>query len=320
MQHDSMKSRRAFTLIELVVVNAVLVAGVAVLQPAVNRGRGAAMDVQSRQNLSTLGAGSASFGADNAGMIFAYDTNLSTGIQQATQILSRLTGRPVAAGTPDSLQPLANIPPQRRYQHLVLMDYLGAQLPEPILASPYDRNLIEWQADPIFAQDNTVPYASDDVPASHDRSSNWPAADVRQMWPYGSSYQVVPAAWNPNNDNGNPGSWAPVADTPHLFTIDKGQQRAYPEVAFPSGKVHLSRSSTGPARTSSARRSGSRSRRPGATCSSSTARPAASPRGRPIPAGTRDDPIKNGRRDTRRCTRSRLFLVSRGTGKLTDSR
>ncbi|MFG0307369.1 MAG: hypothetical protein ACF8Q5_14275 [Phycisphaerales bacterium JB040] len=176
---------------------------------------------------------------------------MEVGKDQAIVILGKLTGRPIPAslggtggGGETELKELDSIMPHRRYQHFVLFEYLTAQLPEQIASSPFDRNLLEWQEDPVQAQSTIVPYASGTVPAGMDRSDNWPNADVQQLWPYASTYQVVPAAWNPNNSEGTQKSWAPFAETPHLFVRrggsgSYGQQRFYKDVAFPSGKVHM---------------------------------------------------------------------------------
>ena len=77
--------------------------------------------------------------------------------------------------------------------HAVLR--LPEQLPEQIAASPFDRNQALWQEDPILAQKTSVPYVSSSVPAFYDRTDGWGNADVIQLWPYASTYQVVPAAW-----------------------------------------------------------------------------------------------------------------------------
>ncbi|MFT5423498.1 MAG: prepilin-type processing-associated H-X9-DG protein [Phycisphaerales bacterium] len=216
----------------------------AVLSTAEARSRSADRTTQSQFNLRLLGAGSAGFASDNAGEIFTFDPNINVGRIEAIDIISRLTGRPIGGAEPNRLLSLQSIMPHRRYQHLVLFDYFGSSATNEVAASPFDRNLLNWQAEPVLAQSTTVPYVSQIPPAGTDRSVQWNNDDVRQLWPYGSTYQTVPAAWNPNNNNGEQKSWVPVNDTPNLFspsgsTSLSGQQRYYPGVVFPSGKVHL---------------------------------------------------------------------------------
>ncbi|MEL6741499.1 MAG: hypothetical protein AAFP26_12660, partial [Planctomycetota bacterium] len=114
------------------------------------------------------------------------------------------------------------------------LDYLTDFQPEPIAASPLDRNLLRWQADPLDESD--LPARPSD--SNKERDGRFYDQNARDRWAYASTYQVVPAAWNNNRSP----SWAPIEDTSNLFlggdTIPLPNRR-FSEVSFPSGKVHM---------------------------------------------------------------------------------
>lgn len=231
-------TRHAFTLAELGVSIVAVGALVAVSLPTLGHARGIDRTEESQAKMRALGTASAQYGADNADAIFSFSTSDNAAKSELLDTMSLLTGRPTEGGEPHVLRRLDNVTPRRRYSHVLLFQYLDARLPEPLAASPFDRNLLGWQQDPIYAQDNTVPYAKSNGESGSDRSENWTNTDVRQMWPYGSSYQVSTSAWNVNNSSeGNP--WSPIDSTPNLFNVGAAAKRAYAEVAFPAGKVHM---------------------------------------------------------------------------------
>ncbi len=242
--------RRAFTLIELLVVIAIIALLIGILLPALGKARASARNVLSQSNMRSLGQSSYGYADAFDDKIFAY--NWKGGVQydiycgqpqtggddqeaaalQNQHILRRLTNR---CDGPDQIRRWLTRLPHRRYSHLVLFDYLTSAQPEPIAASPFDRNLLNWQADPFDL--STVPYASRPLD-NHDTDPNWLKLNSRQRWAYASTYQVVPAAWNQDRTP----SYSPVAQTPHLFTavgnVPLGG-RKYSEVSFPSAKVHM---------------------------------------------------------------------------------
>ncbi len=129
-----------------------------------------------------------------------------------------------------------------RYSHLVLLDYLTDRQPEPIAASPYDKNLIKWQEHPLgyLDADSDVPYGKG-MPkeAGYDTDPMWLDSSVKQLWAFGSSYQVVPHAWL---DDADP-QYTPSAESPHHLVKGESEQtvggRRMSEVAHPSAKVFM---------------------------------------------------------------------------------
>jgi prepilin-type N-terminal cleavage/methylation domain-containing protein len=258
------RRKNAFTLIELLVVISIIALLIGILLPALGQAQRSAKNVLSQANQRSLNTGAANYSTDNRDLIFTYswragggikvmpdgrEKNLNqTGVDDQTaaawqnqEILQRVTGR-VKGIT--KIRNFDSRLPHRRYSHLVLLDFLTDVQPEPTAASPFDRNLINWQEDPLeYLEDaNSIPYGAGDPPAGYDMDGNWSLPAVQQRWPFASTYQMVPAAWNSDGISES-ATYAPVEDTPHLFTSVNGTaplgRRKFTQVAHSSGKVML---------------------------------------------------------------------------------
>ncbi len=257
-RRSPLKKNKGFTLIELLVVIAIIALLIGILLPAIGKARDTAKNVLSQTRMRQLGQGASNYSADNKDRIFSYTWKGGPGVQyilpdgtpksapddtaaaelQNTEILQRVTGRTEGEFRIDNFKGRL---PHRRYSHIVLLDYLTNSQPEPVAASPFDRNLLQWQENPTdITAANNIPYAAgSQIPSHVDTPSGWTKNGIRQRWPFASSYQTVPAAWNTDGINRSP-TYAPLIETPHLMSAPEGTPlggRRYTQVAHPSGKV-----------------------------------------------------------------------------------
>jgi prepilin-type processing-associated H-X9-DG protein len=245
------------------VVIAIIALLIGILLPALGQARRSAQNVVAQANLRSLNTGAANYAGDSDDRIFSYTwgegdlvTRPDTGNQetmtsdttaaaiQAQDILIRATGR---KGGPSRIKAPEVRLMHRRYSHLVLLDYLTDRQPEPIAASPFDKNQINWQENPLeYKEDsNSFPYGNGAPSVTgFDDDENWELEEVVALWPFASTYQMVPAAWN--SDGIGTTTYTPVPETPHLFRSNGGRndrprlgRRKMTHVAHPSGKVMM---------------------------------------------------------------------------------
>lgn len=257
------RAHRAFTLIELLVVIAIIALLIGILLPAIGQALLSAKNLRSQANMRQLSTAASNYASDNKEQIFSYswrggevytlpsgqvrmpDNDQEAAADQNQEILMRVTGR-ISGIT--KIQNFRDRLPHRRFSHLVLLDFLTDTQPEPIAASPLDRNLIVWQENPLeFGPGSGVPYQDSTFPSDYDDDPNWIKPAVRQRWAFASTYQMVPAAWNTDGTLGQL-TYAPSETSPHLFKslgdANQGEEpqlgkRKLREVAHPAGKVMM---------------------------------------------------------------------------------
>jgi len=167
-------------------------------------------------------------------------SDLEAASRQVQNILQRATGR--IGGPFGILNPNSRLM-HRRYSHLVLADYLGGSVTDPMWVDPADANQLRWQLNPLEYRDddpNTIPYGNGEPDlAGYEVMGSWGLISIQMLWPFASSYQAVPHAWM--QDFGF--QYTPIASTPHLFLQGPGPiplgDRRFHEVQFPSAKVHM---------------------------------------------------------------------------------
>ncbi len=222
--------RRGFSLVEALVVVVVVGMLVVILMPMLGAARMQMRAQSSAEKLMTIGQAGMMYAQDNADRLFSYtwragevytlptgrkkiysdDTGAADGQNQ--DVLMRNTGR---VNGLYKIQSNAFRLPHRRFTHLVLMDYMNQPFGSDLFIDPSDGKQQYWKDNPLeYGSGSNVPYA-DGIPAGYDSDQNWAINSVRQRWAFGSSYQVVPDAWQP--DRGN--RYIPVESTPHLFQI-----------------------------------------------------------------------------------------------------
>tara|TARA_R110002111_G_scaffold261873_1_gene336032 strand:+ start:395 stop:1492 length:1098 start_codon:yes stop_codon:yes gene_type:complete len=259
----SIHRRRGFSLIETGVMLVVVSMVGMVAAPAVQESRSKMRRVNSTANLQQIGQSAAVYGFSNQGRLFSYswragetyrmpngvyrtfNSDQIAAARQSEEILQRLTGR--IAGR-ENIQNLEARLPHRRFNHLVLVDFLGEELGSSKYIDPADQNQLYWAANPLeyLEDENSLPYGSRGVDYSDfDDDPNWRTLAVQQRWTFTTSYQSVPASWQPDYPNTQ---YIPITSSPHLFTfggggpgnqVDLHTGRYYFEIASPSQKVWL---------------------------------------------------------------------------------
>ena len=253
-------SCRGYGLVEIVVSCAVVSLLILILVPTIDRARSQMHRADSSARLMMIGQGGAMYAQGNAGRLFSYSwrggetylmpdgkarfmfTDMHAAQRQNQEILQRLTGRFVHGD--EKITVPVGILPHRRRSHLVLLDYLNIGLESTLFIDPADQKLERWHDNPLeYLQDvNTVPYGMgpDHVARGYDPNNVWLTFAIVQRWTFGSSYQQVPSAWQPDFPAIR---YYPLANTPNLFRsngdVDLHTGRRLPQVVAPSGKVWM---------------------------------------------------------------------------------
>jgi prepilin-type N-terminal cleavage/methylation domain-containing protein len=190
------RKRSGFTLIELLVVVAIIALLIGILLPALGEAKRQGRYAGALSNLHQFAVATGTYSADYQDRIWAFtwraSSNLPTqfpdlkvaptdneaAVCQAVDILRRRADRL------DFPRPSSWIP-HVLYTHLVLQDYLAQRLPEKMVVDPADKHRLNWQIDPVqnFDQGLWLPFQPQPI-------------DINKRWPYSTSWQIVPAAYD----------------------------------------------------------------------------------------------------------------------------
>lgn len=229
------RGHRAFTLIELLVVIAIVALLLGILLPALGKARKGARGAVCLNNLRTIGSASGSYATTFGDQLPAFNWQAGRLYQSEFPQLNNATDDVQAAmnqatyllwtrASAFHIPRLSGRAPQRHYTHFILNDFMASRMPEPAMACPEDRNLLEWQRDP---QNMDPPVRGTDAYA--------------KMWPYSSTYQIVPASWAPDMIAGGRPTVEQFYSDHNLMGFPSGVRlgrRLMGEVRFPSQKVY----------------------------------------------------------------------------------
>lgn len=229
--------RRAFTIIELILL---LLTLAGIFLPAMRSARSAARETVCLNNQKQLAVASMSYAADFKDGLATFSWTpeyiasamndpanvLAAGVRpqsdmdasaiQATLII-RKRSNDAEFKHPDGWQP------HTLWSALVLIDYLAARLPEPILVCPQDRARQSWLSGANATELPAPPHSA---------------------WRYSSSYALVPAVYTPNRFSTDGGSLRQGADQSTLVHAPGAESRyrlkprRMSEIMFPMNKAH----------------------------------------------------------------------------------
>jgi type II secretory pathway pseudopilin PulG len=229
-------ARTAYALLELVIAIGVLLVIAAILAVAADGTRRRGRLAGSIENLRQYATAYHAYTHDSMDRIatFSWRAGVNYGFggvaandqqaaaNQAVDIIRRLGNRP-ELGTINSWIP------HLLYNHLVLADYMGDELPMRWAVSPGDLPRLAWQRDPRRFTELSV----------NSRPASPGSGSAAARWPYSSSYEIPPAFFTPDQAEGAVQT-VTQANTHNTYFVPGNApfgRRTMSEIAFPSQKA-----------------------------------------------------------------------------------
>lgn len=247
MHAPRLRARSAFTLIELLLVVAIIALLISILLPSLAGARKAARTGLCMSNMRQYAVGIVAYGSDSKGFVPSFSwlpskqysafndlnnapTYPDAGADQAVDIVRRVRGV-TAAEVPQARGRMYN----RNFTHLVLIDggYYSDRALEPGVVCPEDRGPLLWQREPH----NMAAFRAQGLAPAD------PNGPLLNMLPYWSSYQIVPCTWTWDKGTGTKRTIDQYSDNHHLYTVPPTNQiapftaRRMDEISLPSLKV-----------------------------------------------------------------------------------
>ncbi|MGD9691175.1 MAG: type II secretion system protein [Phycisphaerales bacterium] len=232
-----------FTLVELLVVIAIIALLVAILLPGLAAARCAAKQVTNQNNLNQYSTATHSYASEFQDRLWAFtwrggvnaqteypdlqpggvtNDDVAAAARQATDIFRRR-----APNYEDFPLP-GNWIPHILYSHLVLLDYLAARLPEPMVRSPLDRTRQRW--------------AELDLENRPALLAEFAQGGLTTRWQYSSSYSPTMSSFTPDKETFDGGQCRSASWNTFTTTTTASYRlgnRKLGDVQFPGQKIHM---------------------------------------------------------------------------------
>ncbi len=240
------RGHRAFTLIELLVVIAIIALLMSILLPALAGARRAARMVICQSNMHQLGLAFHSYSSDFKGYIATFTglvdktrggntdfPNMLDFQKQAQWIVQTYDSRSSSIGLFTPANPFPGPDVFEQHSHLVLVEYMGGTLPMPASVCPEDKPRLGWRQDPL----NMKNAPSQPTKPTNTQNLDW--------FPYSSSYQLLPAAWDKDSSGVQHNGYYTVQGTYHdsyklwIKNRIRNPRNTTADLAFPAMKVAM---------------------------------------------------------------------------------
>ncbi len=243
---------RGFSLIEILVVIAIIGLLISMLLPALAGARQAARRAVCMSNMSQLGRAHHSYAQDFRGFVASFNGRTEDIVARNNPGMPTAIGSDISrqvtwlkkfySGEVTSQERVSNefdpadprIFPFEQFSHFMLAAYVGETLTSPVTVCPEDRPRLAWRSTPH------------DITASPFQPTKPSSKSILSWFPYSSSYQLMPAAIMDD------GPTSPVRILNPSYIYHQGSthdtyndrieapvigRRRQSDVVFPAGKV-----------------------------------------------------------------------------------